>query len=83
MTRQKLPSISGNRLIRLLEKDGWQQKRKATHGIALAKRFGDRNRVTVVPSKNGSLPEGTLMDILSPQQTGLGKEGLRALIGKK
>ena len=77
-----LPAISGNKLIKLLKKDGWVEKRRATHGASLAKQFGDRFRVTVVPTKNSSLPNGTLADILRSKQTGLGRAGLLDLIKK-
>jgi predicted RNA binding protein YcfA (HicA-like mRNA interferase family) len=77
-----IPAISGNKLISLLKKDGWEEKRRVTHGVALAKRLGDRTRVAVVPSKSSSLPTGTLMAILSYKQTGIGKAGLLTLIKK-
>jgi predicted RNA binding protein YcfA (HicA-like mRNA interferase family) len=78
----KLPAISGKQLIKLLKKDGWAERRKATHGISLAKKFCDRTRVTVVPNKTDPIPIGTLKDILGHQQTGLTSDGLRALIDK-
>lgn len=45
----KLPAISGKKLIRLLQKDNWEVKRRAEHGVALAKAIYDRTRVTVIP----------------------------------
>jgi hypothetical protein len=51
-----------------------------THGIALRKRFAERTRVTIVPNKRSSLPDGTLGDILGARQTGIGRAGLLALI---
>lgn len=80
MTHAKLPAVSGRQLIRLLKKDGWQEGRQATHGKSLTKRFGDRTRVTVVPTKRSSLPEGTLNAILGDKQTGIGKNGLLNLL---
>ncbi len=75
------PAITGNQLIRLLVRDGWVPGRRTRHGIALSKRFPDgRTRVTVVPDKRSSLPDGTLADILGPKQTSIGREGLVALI---
>jgi len=82
LKRSKLPSLRGTDLIRLLKADGWQEGRYATHGMTLTKRFGERTRVTFIPPKRGSLPEGTLMAILSDKQTGLGKNGLLELIDK-
>jgi predicted RNA binding protein YcfA (HicA-like mRNA interferase family) len=77
---ERLPAINGPQLIRLLERDGWQAGRHTTHGQALRKRIGDRTRVTTIPTKQMSLPSGTLAKILGPLQTGIGREGLRELI---
>jgi len=75
-----LPAISGKQLIKLLTSDGWVEGRKAKHGIALTKRYDNTTRVTVVPTKRASLPEGTLRAILGPKQTQLGSRGLERLI---
>jgi predicted RNA binding protein YcfA (HicA-like mRNA interferase family) len=75
-------SISGKKLIKLAEKDGWEIKRRATHGIALAKKFSDKTRVTVIPYTRAPLDEGTLAHIIGPQQMGIGKQGLAQLIEK-
>lgn len=75
-------SISGKKLINLAVKDGWVIRRKATHGIALAKRFSDRTRVTVIPDTRAPLDEGTLAAIIGPKQMGIGKKGLAELIEK-
>jgi len=82
MTSAKLPAISGQQLIKLLKRDGWQDGRQAKHGKTMTKRFGDRTRVTVIPTKGSSLPEGTLKAILGNKQTGIGKDGLVELIKK-
>ena len=83
MTRYtKIPAISGKKLIKLLQKDAWIPKRRTQHGIALAKAFSDRTRVTVIPDTTASLDEGTLAAILSPKQTNIGKKGLLNLINK-
>jgi len=78
----ELPSISGRELIRLLEQDGWENKRYANHGKSLAKYFPRANRikVTVVPYSTRDLPQGTLSAILSTKQTGLLRRGLLRLI---
>jgi len=78
----KLPAITGNQLIKLLKRDDWFEVRRTNHGASLAKQFRTRNRVTVVPTKNESLPIGTLSAILGPKQTGLGKTGLQKLLEK-
>jgi len=76
------PVLSGRQLVRLLEKDGWSVGRRAKHGITLTKSFGDHTKVTFVPDTRASLPLGTLMAILSPKQTGIGRKGLANLIDK-
>jgi len=81
-SRQRLAPITGPELIKLLVKDGWVEGRMATHGRSLSKRFSDRTRVTIVPTKNEPLTDGTLAAILGPKQAGLGKSGLRELIAK-
>ncbi len=77
-----LPAITGNELIKLLEKDDWKVMRKANHGVNMTKKFHDRNRVTIVPTSNKSLPRGTLMDILGKKQTTISRNGLLKLIEK-
>ncbi|MBN2030668.1 type II toxin-antitoxin system HicA family toxin [bacterium] len=78
----KLPAITGPELIKILIKiDGWTEKRRARHGVVLNKTFPDgRTRVTIIPTKKESLPKGTLYDILSDDQTGIGKDGLMKLL---
>lgn len=72
----KLPTIAGNELIRLLKKEGWIEKRKKKH-VFLYKKFTDgQNRTTIIKATNKPLPRGTLMDILSKDQTGLGRQWL-------
>jgi predicted RNA binding protein YcfA (HicA-like mRNA interferase family) len=79
---RKLPRIKGKQLIKLVIKDGWVVKRRAKHGIALAKKFVDRTRVTVIPDTRAELDEGTLSAIIGPKQMGIGKQGLWELIDK-
>lgn len=77
-------NISGRDLIEMLEKDQWQRRGQATHGVFLFKQFpGERYpRTTVVPDKKDGLPNGTLAAILSVKQTGLGRSGLQYLMSK-
>ena len=77
-----LPAITGKQLIKLLEDAGWIEGRRARHGIALTKKYCNTTRVTVVPDKRASLPEGTLRAIIGPMQTQLGSKGLEGLIKK-
>ena len=80
MTR--VPAITGKQLIRLLHSDGWLGGRYSRHGRTLTKRFGRQVRVTFIPEKSKPLAIGTLMAILGSKQTGLGRDGLIALIEK-
>ena len=79
---RELPAIRGTQLIRLLKKDGWQERGKAqaNHGAALWKQFEDRKRVTIVRNTRKVIPIGTLSAILGPKQTNLGRDGLLKLI---
>jgi len=78
----KLSTLSGKKLIKLLVKDGWEIKRRAKHGVSLAKSFADRTRVTVVPDTRAQLDDGTLSAILGVKQTNIGKRGLLELVSK-
>lgn len=78
----RLPALSGKKLIKLLQKDGWSIKRRAQHGVALAKLFADRTRVTVVPDSNAPLDDGTLAAIVGRKQTNIGKRRLLELINR-
>ena len=82
LTYTDIPALSGKKLISLLKDDGWEEKRRVTHGISMAKHIEGRTRVTVIPTKGSSLPKGTLMAILGDKQTGLGKQGLLDLLNK-
>lgn len=79
---KKLPRIRGKELIKLVCKDGWVIKHRATHGVALAKKYPDRARVTVIPDSRAELDEGTLAAIIGHKQMGIGKQGLLKLIEK-
>jgi predicted RNA binding protein YcfA (HicA-like mRNA interferase family) len=79
---RKLPRISGKRLIRLATKDGWVIKRRARHGVALSKKYGERTRVTIIPDTRAELDEGTLSAIIGPKQMGIGKQELFRLIDR-
>jgi predicted RNA binding protein YcfA (HicA-like mRNA interferase family) len=79
---KKLPRIRGKQLIKLVQKDGWIIKHRATHGVALAKKFRDHSRVTVIPDSRAELDEGTLAAIIGPKQMAIGKQGLLELIDK-
>lgn len=76
----KVPSITGKQLIKLFEKDEWQNGGKATHGISLTKKIKNITLITIIPDKSEDLPEGTLGAILGVKQSRLGKKGLLNLI---
>ena len=57
--------------------------RNSREGIVFRKLFADgRTRVTVIPRKRRPLTPGTLSAILGAKQSGIGREGLQALIQK-
>ena len=64
----KLPSVSGERLIRALKRAGFVELRQKGSHVSLEKRTADRVFKTVVPMHN-ELSKGTLSDIL--KQSGL------------
>lgn len=76
-----LLAITGKQLINLLIGDGWEEKRRTRHGVALCKNIGGRTRVTVVPDTRAPLTPGTLSAILGPKQTGLGRAWLISILG--
>lgn len=79
----RLARLTGHQLIRLLEKDGFEIARQARHGLAMRKRLPTgRTLVTVVKNTAEVIPVSTLMLILGPKQTQLGREGLAKLIRK-
>jgi len=64
----KLPSVSGERLVRALKRAGLLELRQKGSHVSLEKRTADRVFKTVVPMHN-ELAKGTLSDIL--KQSGL------------
>ncbi len=67
----KLPSISGERVIRALKRAGFVELRQKGSHVSLEKRTGDQVFKTVVPV-HSQLAKGTLADIL--KQCGLKRE---------
>ena len=64
----KLPSVSGERVIRALKRAGFVELRQKGSHVSLERRAGDQIYRTVVPVHN-ELAKGTLSDIL--KQSGL------------
>lgn len=79
----KVPALTGEQLITLLERDGWKIGRRATHGVSLTKLVDERTLVTIVPTSRETIPSGTLSEILGPRQTRIGRKGLLAIINKQ
>ncbi len=64
----KLPSVSGERVIRALKRAGFTELRQKGSHVSLEKRVGEQVFKTVVPM-HSELSKGTLSDIL--KQCGL------------
>jgi predicted RNA binding protein YcfA (HicA-like mRNA interferase family) len=64
----KLPSVSGERVVRALKRAGFVELRQKGSHVSLEKRAGDQVFKTVVPM-HSDLAKGTLSDIL--KQCGL------------
>ncbi len=64
----KLPSVSGERVIRALKRAGFAELRQKGSHVSLEKRVGEQVFKTVVPM-HSDLSKGTLSDIL--KQSGL------------
>lgn len=78
----KVPKLSGKKLSRLLQRDGWKVHRRTRHGIALIKTIGAYTRTTIIQDTRADIPEGTLADILGQKQMGIGEKGLLKLINR-
>lgn len=59
----KLPRVSGEQLVRALERAGFEKKRQKGSHVHL-RRESDQRRVTVPVHKGADLPIGTLRGIL-------------------
>ncbi len=64
----KLPSVSGERVVKALKRAGVVQLRQKGSHVSLEKRAGDQTRRTVGPM-HSEVAKGTLADIL--KQSGL------------
>ena len=73
----KLPSVSGERLVRALRRAGFVELRQKGSHVSLEKRVGKKVFRTVVPL-HASLAKGTLADIL--KQAGLTREEFLQLL---
>jgi len=73
----KLPSVSGERVIRALKRAGFAELRQKGSHVSLEKRVGEKVFKTVVPM-HSELAKGTLSDIL--KQCGLKLEEFLELL---
>ncbi|MGB7845385.1 MAG: type II toxin-antitoxin system HicA family toxin [Candidatus Acidiferrum sp.] len=73
----KLPSVSGERVVRALKRAGFVELRQKGSHVSLEKRVGDQVFKTVIPMHN-ELAKGTLSDIL--KQSGLSLEQFLELL---
>jgi predicted RNA binding protein YcfA (HicA-like mRNA interferase family) len=73
----KLPSVSGERVVRALKRGGFVELRQKGSHVSLEKRATDRVFKTVVPM-HAELAKGTLSDIL--KQSGLTLEEFLELL---
>lgn len=64
----KLPSVSGERVVRALKRAGFVELRQKGSHVSLEKRTGEQVFKTVVPM-HSELAKGTLSDIL--KQSGI------------
>jgi len=73
----KLPTVSGERVVRALKKAGFVELRQRGSHVSLEKRAGENVLRTVVPM-HSTLAKGTLGDIL--KQAGLTVDEFRELL---
>ena len=73
----KLPSVSGDRVVRALKRAGFVALRQKGSHVSLERRASDRIFKTVVPMHT-QLAKGTLSDIL--KQSGLSVEEFLELL---
>jgi predicted RNA binding protein YcfA (HicA-like mRNA interferase family) len=73
----KLPSVSGERVIRALKRAGFVELRQKGSHVSLERRVGEKMFKTVVPM-HSELAKGTLSDIL--KQCGLKLEEFMELL---
>lgn len=73
----KLPSVSGERLVRALKRAGFEVLRQKGSHVALERRVGEKTFRTIVP-QHAAIAKGTLSDML--KQAGLTLEELLELL---
>ena len=59
----RLPVLSGHKVIKALNKDGWEQKRTKGSHVILVKIIDNQKTALVVPLHN-EIDKGTLIEII-------------------
>jgi predicted RNA binding protein YcfA (HicA-like mRNA interferase family) len=73
----KLPSISGEKIIKILTKQDFRILRQKGSHVSLHKRINNKNYLVVVPLKK-TIKKGTLLSII--KQAGLEREEFLELV---
>ena len=68
----KLPVVSGNQILKLLQKEGFQITRQKGSHISLHKKLENGKIILVVVPKHKEIKKGTLLSII--KQSSLSKE---------
>lgn len=74
----KLPIVSGEEIIKLLQKEGFSVTRQKGSHISLHKKFDDGNIHLVVVPRKSEIKKGTLLSII--KQAGMSREEFIAKI---
>ena len=74
---RKLPVLSGLKLIKILKKIGFQEKRQKGSHIILVKEDVNNRRITVIPLHK-EIDKGTLIEII--RQCGMKREEFLKLL---
>ncbi len=76
----RLPVLSGRKVVKILEKDGWTPARQKGSHIILVKHSGGGKKAVVVPDHK-EVDVGTLVEII--RQSGLKRDEFLKLLKKK
>jgi len=68
----KLPIVSGEQVIKLLQKEGFSVTRQKGSHISLHKQLEDESIILVVVPKKREIKKGTLLSII--KQSGMSRE---------
>lgn len=68
----KLPIVSSNKIIKILEKEGFVFTRQKGSHVAMHKKTPEGVKLVIVPADRKDMPRGTLRDIL--HKAGISRE---------